>query len=216
MGEVFSSNYSRWLERDRLQPAVSLQREPGLIYIPPGTWEEGIIVGQHNLTLVGAGEESVIVGDEQPAITVLAPNIRIINLSVRTEDEHPAIAFMHGDAPQCVLQNVTVLESGHHGVFRDNDYGSAVNAIIDCEFRDISGDAIHVQSGSGPQNLVRGNRAEDVNGDFIRWGVDASLLLDNRCEDAAIHLTSDSDNNFAERNGITELINESETNVITD
>lgn len=200
-------------EEDQLQPFISNHRQPGIIYIPPGTWEGNIVVGQHNLTLVGAGEETVIVGKEgQPAITIHAPNVRLLNFSVRTEHEHPAIAFTHGDAPQGVVQNVTVLESGGHGIYRDSGWHSPVNAIIDCHFKDVAGDGIFAESGSGPQNLVRGTTGEDIEGDFIRWGVNASFLLDNRCTTSPIHLCSESGHNTIERNEETEVIDEGDSN----
>lgn len=200
-------------EEDRLQPFISNHRQPGIIYVPSGTWEGGIVVDQHNLTLVGAGEETVIVGEEgRPAITVHAPNVRLINFSVRTEHERPAIAFTHGDAPQGVVQNVSILESGSHGIYRDNDWQSPVNAIIDCHFENIAGDGIFAESGSGPQNLVRGTTGEEIEGAFIRWGVNASFLLDNRCATSPIHFCSESGYNTIEGNEETEVIDEGNSN----
>ncbi|MFB6196801.1 MAG: hypothetical protein ABEI52_00835, partial [Halobacteriaceae archaeon] len=163
------------VEAERLQPIVSKHRNPGLIYIPPGTWEGSLIVAQHNLTLVGAGDETVIVGERgEPAITVNAPNVRILNLSVRTEYAYPAISFTDGDAPQGIIQNVKVLESGAYGVFRDGDYSSPINAIIDCHFENVAGSAICAESGAGPQNLIQGNTGESIGDEFIKWGVNAS------------------------------------------
>lgn len=200
MGEnkrVYSVNHQGWLEVEDLQQAIGVQREPGLIYLPPGTWSDSVIISQHNLTIVGAGEETIIEGQPgQSPITILSPHVRVVDLAVRTEYEVPAISFTHGDAPQCVLENITVLEGGSHGVFRDNKYGSAVNAIINCEFQNLAGHGIYAPSGSGPKNLVKDNRADNIGGDFIHWGDDSSLILDNNCDDAPIRLTDNSKWNF--------------------
>lgn len=212
---VFSSNHGAWVEADRLQQVISTQNEPGLIYVPPGTWSESIIVTQHNLTLIGAGEESIIEGIEnQPPVTVLAPHVRIFNLAVKTEYEVPAISYTHGDAPQCVLRNITVLESGLDGVFRDNNYGSAINAIINCKFLNIGRHAIHAPTGSGPKNLVSENEGEGIEEDFIRWGDDTSMLLNNRCDEAPIRLTDDADENFVIEDENTETLQGRGNNVI--
>lgn len=212
---VFSSNHG-WIEADRLQQVISMQTDPGLIYVPDETWTESIIVTQHNLTIMGAGnEESVIAGEAgQPPITVLSPNVKIVNLAVRTEYDVPAVSFTHGNGTQAVLQNVKVLESGSHGVFRDNNYGSAVNTIIGCEFHNIDKHAIYAPTGSGPQNLIYGNEGREIGGDFIQWGVDSSMLFDNRCEDAPIHLTSNSKQNLIGENEETELIDDGTNNVV--
>lgn len=212
---VFSSNHG-WVEADRLQQVISMQTDHGLIYIPDGTWTENIIVTQHNLTLIGAGkEESVIEGKEgQPPITILAPNVKVVNLAVRTEYDVPAISFTHGPGTQAVLQNVKVLESGSHGVFRDNNYHSGVNAIIGCEFHDVGKHAIYAPDGSGSGNLIYGNEGKDIGGDFIQWGVDSSVLFGNECKEAPIHLTSNSRRNLVGRNMETELIDEGTNNVV--
>lgn len=212
---VFSSNHG-WVEADRLQQVISMQTDPGLIYIPDGTRTENIIVTQHNLTLIGASKEkSVIEGKEgQPPITILAPNVKIVNLAVRTEYDVPAISFTHGPGTQAVLQNVNVLESGSHGVFRDNNYRSGANTIIDCEFHDIGKHAIYAPTGSGSQNLIYGNKGEGIDGDFIQWGVDSSMLFNNECKEAPVRLTSNSRQNLVGKNMETELIDEGTNNVV--
>lgn len=213
--EIYSTLYGR-IEVDQLQPIISRHRDPGLIYIPPGRWEGNIIVAQHNLTLVGAGnEETIIVGEDgRPAITINAPNVRVHDLAVRTEYNHPAISFTDGEAPQGVVQNVDILESGSHGVFRGENHPSPINAIVNCHFENIAGAGIYVESGAGPQNLVKGNTGGSIEGDFIKWGVDASLLLDNKSDDKPIHLTSDSNYNYISIDENVELNDQSETNVI--
>lgn len=212
--KIYSSLHGE-LQVDRLQSAISRHRDPGLIYIPPGTWKGNIIVAQHNLTLVGAGDETVIAGERgEPAVTINAPNVRFVNLAVRTEHNYPAIAFTEGAAPQGIIQNVNILESGSHGIFRDSDYPSPLNAIVDSHFENIAGSGICVESGAGPQNLVRGNSGKDIGENFIEWGVDASLLLDNKCENSAVYLTPESNNNYTIRKEETELLNEGTDNTI--
>lgn len=218
MGEnkrVFSVNHKGWIEVEDLQQAIGAQREPGLIYLPSGNWSESIIISQHNLTIIGEGKETIIEGQPgQPPITILAPHVRVVNLSVRTEHEVPAIAFTHGDAPQCVLENVTVLEGGSHGIFRDNKYGSAANAIINCEFHNLAGHGIYAPSGSGPKNLVKDNNANNIGGDFIHWGDDSSLILGNESDDAPIRLTNNSRWNFEKHaEGDVDVTDEGKNNV---
>lgn len=212
-GEIYSSHHN-WLEPDRIQQVISALDDPGLLYIPSGTWEESIIITQHNLTIVGDGEGSIIKGENgQSPITVVAPNVRLMNMSVKTESDVPAISFTHGTASQGVLQGVNVLESGSHGVYRDERYTSAVNAIVGCSFENIGGHAIYAEAGSGPQNFVHGNEGKAINGDFVRWGVDSSLLLDNQCEDAPIRLTSDSNGNLVKNPDGTKLIDDGKGNM---
>lgn len=213
-GMIYSSQQHNWFEPDRIQQVISEFNDPGLLYIPSGTWEESIIVTQHNLTIVGDGEGSIIEGENgQSPITVVAPNVRIIDISVKTEFDVPAISFTHGASSQGVLQGVNVLESGSHGVYRDEKYASAVNAIVGCSFENIGGHAIYAEAGSGPLNFVQGNEGTAVDGDFIRWGVDSSLLFDNQCEDAPVRLTSDAKENLVKNPEGTKLIDDGKGNM---
>lgn len=202
------------VEAPYIQQVIGSQNNPGVIHLPEGEWEENIIVSQHNLTIVGHGEDTVLIGEgDQPTITILAPSVRLINLAVRAKDAS-AIAFTKGNGSQVTLQNVHVLEAGQHGVYREQNYGSALNAIVDCTFSHIDGHAIYAETGAGPRNVVQGNIGEDVNGDFIRWGVNDSMLIGNSCEDGVIHLTQNSAGNFVTRDDETNLQDEGQGNQI--
>lgn len=203
------------LETDKAQRVIGSQSEPGFVYIPEGEWEESIYIMQHNLTLIGEGPETVITGETgRPAITILAPHVRIVNLAVQTEDRVPAISFSNANATQSVIKEITVRESGGHGIYRDPDYASGVSAVLDCEFYNIQGHAISAEGGAGPKNIIHGNTGEDINQDFINCGVNRSLLMDNRCEDAPIRLNSNSRENTVIPHEDTELIDEGDDNII--
>lgn len=203
--DVLSSEFGP-IETDSIQRVITAYENPGFIYLPSGTWEEHIIISQHNLTLVGEGEDTIIKNTrEQPPITILAPVVRIINLTIQSEYDVPAVSLSHGDATQVVFQNVTISKSDGDGIHRDENYGFAVGAILNCRFRNIGGHAVHAPTGSGPRNIVIGNSGENIDGDFIRWGVDNSLIANNRCEDSSIHLTQDAHRNFILTSDETEV-----------
>lgn len=46
------------------------------------------------------------------------------------------------------------------------------------------------------RNLVYGNTAENIQGEFINWGVNSSILLNNFYADASIVLSEDSRRNL--------------------
>lgn len=193
---LFSSQHG-WIEPNRIQRVVSTFDDPGLIYLPSGTWSESLIISQHNLTIIGEGTDTILKNDDpQSPITILAPNVRIINMTVQSSHDVPAISLNHGDAPQTVLQNVHVSESESHGVYRNENYGFAVGAILNCTFQNISEHAIYAPTGTGPYNLIFGNTAENVGGDFIQWGVNNSILAHNMCEDSPITLTENARRNL--------------------
>lgn len=193
---LFSSEHG-WIEADRIQRVVSSFQNEGLIFLPSGTWEESLIVTQHNLTIIGNGDSTVITNtDGQPPISIIAPQVRIYNLSVEAKHNVPAISLTHGDATQTILNQVRIKGSESHGVYRDEGYGFTLGAISNCIFNNIQGHGIYAPSGTGPRNLIYGNVGEEIDGDFIRWGCDRSILLTNHCLDAPIRLTEDAHMNF--------------------
>lgn len=193
---VYSSLFG-WMPAKRLQEVVGQHNEPAIIFLFDHVWEENLFITQHNLTIIGAsGGASVVGGAGDPTITVLKPNVRLVNIEVRNPHSEPCIAFTHAPASQAVIKDVIMSESGSHGIFRDGNYTSTLNAVIDCEFQNIEGNAIHAESGSGARNLVYGNRGENVQGEFINWGVNSSILLENYCYDASIVLTEESSRNM--------------------
>lgn len=204
---AFFSSEHAWVESYPIQRAISAFERPGFIYLPSGTWEESIIITQHNLTLIGEGEDTVLKSDgERPPVTILAPVVRLVNITVQSEHEGPAISLSHGDATQVTLQNVKIAKSEGHGIYRDENYGFALGAILNCEFRNIGRHAIYAPTGTGPRNVVVGNSGQDIDGDFIHWGVDESLLANNECEDSSINLTQNAHKNMVLTNGEIEVV----------
>lgn len=202
---LFSSDHG-WVKAATLQRVISSFDGPGLIYLPEGTWEESVIVTQHNLTILGEGKDTTIVNEnEQSPITIIAPSVRIVNLTVRSEFDVPAVSLSHGDATQAVLQNVMISGSGSHGLYRDENYGFAIGAILNCTFQDVDEHAIFAPTGTGPRNLIVGNEGENIGGDFIRWGVNHSILSQNHCPDAPIRLTENAQNNLVLKEEDTEI-----------
>lgn len=214
---VYSSMFG-WMPAETLQEVVGQHNEPAIIFLFDHLWEENLFITQHNLTIVGASGGSTIVGgDGIPSITILKPNVRLVNIEVRNPHSQPCIAFTHAPASQAVIKDVIISESGSHGIFRDGDFNSTLNAVFDCEFKDIEGDAIHAESGSGARNLVYGNSGENVQGEFINWGVDNSILLENYCTDASIVLTEDSGRNLVlNRENGGEVIDAGRENQLVD
>lgn len=202
---LFSSQHG-WIEPNSIQRVVSTFDDPGLIYLPSGTWNESLIITQHNLTIIGEGTETTIKNkDPQPPVTIIASNVRLINMSVQSEHDVPAVSLNHGDATQAVIQNVNITESGSHGIHRNENYGFAIGAILNCTFNNISEHAIYAPTGTGPYNLVFGNTAENVGGDFIQWGVNNSILAYNKCEDSHITLTENARRNLVLTDEDTEV-----------
>lgn len=212
--ELYSTDHGP-VEGINIQRVISSFENPGAIYLPSGTWEESLIVTQHNLTIIGDGEDTILEGEPgQSPLKIIAPNVRLIDLTIRSESDVPAISLSHGDATQAVFQNVTIEESGSHGIHRAESYGFALGAIINCNFKNIEGNAINAPSGTGPRNIVVGNEGHDIEEDFIRWGVDFSILMDNDGGDARIHLTEESKRNMVFNDTDTEIDDDGTNNLL--
>lgn len=211
---VFSTVHG-WMDGTRLQAVIGRHKQPGVIFLFGETWHESVTISQHNLTLVAQeGDATKIQSDgDQPAISILEPNVRLLNLSVSAPKADAAIEFAHADATQAHLTNVTIENSGGHGIYRDSVYNSALMTVQNSTLRDIDGHGIFAESGSGPQNVLYNNTGEAIGGDFLYWGVDASILFNNHCEDAPIRLTEKSRYNFLLNHpDQTEIIDEGENN----
>lgn len=193
---VFTSEHG-WIQIDSIQQIISGFDGPGLIYLPESTWEESLIITQHNLTILGEGENTVIKSQrEQSPITIISPSVRLFNLNVRAEHDVPAISLSHGNATQGVLQNLTISSVGGSGIARNGNYAFDLTAIINCHFEDIAGNGIVAPTGTGPNNLLLGNEGKEIGGDFINWGVNESILAYNSCDDAPIQLTENAHRNL--------------------
>lgn len=179
------------------QRVLGQKMNPGWMFIPEGTWDS-ILVMTNNVTIVGRGEKTIIDGgSKNPAITIARPNVRIMNLSVRTDEggDQNAISFTKGIAPNCSINNIKILSAGGHGIFRDSEYGSGLNMVDGCHIQNVQGHGIFAPSGAGARNIVRNNIGKNIAGDFIQWGVNASLIIGNECEDSGLIFSEDSANN---------------------
>lgn len=214
---IISSIYGK-IEVPNLQYGIMKHDSPGLVYLPPGIWEENVVIAQHSLTIVGEGRNTILENKtEESPVTIMAPSVHLINVAVRNGGNAPAITYNHASAPQGVLHNVTILESGSHGVVkREQPSGprSSLTTIVDCNFHNIAGHGIVAESGSGPQNLVRGNRGESIDGYFIRWSANASFLLDNRCQNAPVYLTPESGANVVHGPDDMVIVDKSDDNLL--
>lgn len=203
---LYSSEHG-WVRVNSIQQVVSAFDGPGLIFLPESTWEESLIITQHNLTIIGQGENTIIESQrEQPPITIAAPSVRLLNFRVKSKHEISAISLSHDNATQVVLQSLNISESGKHGIVRDENYSFDIIAILNCRLKNIAGDGIVAPTGTGPNNLLLGNVGEDIGGDFIRWGVNKSILSDNRCDDAPINITENAHGNLVFPHSGTDMV----------
>lgn len=211
----FQSTILEEFEAPHLQSAIREHNCPGWLYVPPGRLTESISIGQNGLGLIGAGEDTILESNtNHPAVTITAPNVRIADLAIRNRCDTPAIAYTSQNSAHGSLHNVTILESDSHGIVRNwaCGPGSRRNEITDCELRNIGGHGIVAESESGGQSVLRGNRGTNIDGAFVRWEVTLSYLVNNRCDDAPIHLTSRSGDNVVKSAGDTRIINDNESN----
>jgi hypothetical protein len=182
------------------------------VFIPPGTFNGSVTIETQGLTLMGAGNSSVLT-----SLTLTVKNISVENLKLDASQQ----GISASDSENSLIKNVTVLggndecirigdnstvtncrtENGTHGVIVDGEGCVVNNNIIDTptDFQGVvtfsGGDTIisyNVVVNAGTQciniansnNVVVGNRLINSNNDGIFISGSDHIIANNRISDS--------------------------------
>lgn len=209
--EIRQPTNSAGASNDNLQQLIA-NTNGGWIYLPEGDYDP-INVTRPNLIFLGEGEESRIIGNTQDSpVTIFAHNVILSNVTVLSEGNHPGIRFTMDYAVHCGISSVKI-ESEGDGIRKEHPPAASDRCTISgCEIN-AGGHGIHAQSGSGPLNFVWGNRGRSDK-EFIKWGVDSSVLLGNEGSD--ILFTENSKGNLSHNPEMDNVNDESNSNVLLE
>lgn len=169
---------SERLTEENLQELI-LRTDGGWIYLPEGDYDS-IRVNRPNILIFGEGEESKIHGKQSPAIKIMAHNVKVLNVKAISEGNQPGILFRDEYAFGCSISTVNI-DAGGDGIRKATPGASGRGTISNCSI-ESGGYGIFAQNGSGPLNYIVNNRGNSDN-EFIKWGVDSSILHGNEGDD---------------------------------
>ena len=194
-----------------IQEAINAADPGDTILVPPGTYNESIIIGKQ-ITLIGEGKENTVivgrgVGD---VIYVSSDGVKISGFTIKGSGNRYISPFEGGDAgikldgvENCVISNCIVTEN-NLGIFLN----SSDNNIIENNTCYLNRkDGIHLRFSNN--NIIRGNNCTSNGGHggiYLNPSSSNNLIENNICNfnaDHGIKLQGSSNNNIL-RNNICE------------
>jgi len=87
----------------------------GWVFVPPGTFNENVVIDTNDITILGSGYNSLIKGGTGSGIVINASNVTLREISVQNGNSGPAIGTNTG-ADRGTIHDVSITGSGNFGI----------------------------------------------------------------------------------------------------